>query len=51
MTFFRVIMEVEEPGSDIRELEEVHAVFAGVSQGRLTDQENVLAGQSECYGQ
>lgn len=31
MIFFRVIMEVEEPGSDIRELEEPHAVFPKIS--------------------
>jgi hypothetical protein len=31
MIFFRVIMEVEEPGSDIREFEEPHAVFPKIS--------------------
>jgi hypothetical protein len=38
MIFFRVIMEVEEPGSDIRELEEPHAVFPKISLERLADQ-------------
>ena len=38
MIFFRVVMEVEEPWSDIRELEEPHAVFPKISSARLADQ-------------
>jgi hypothetical protein len=49
MIFFRVVMEVEEPGSDIRELEEPHAVFPKISSDRLADQGNALARQSGCH--
>jgi hypothetical protein len=38
MIFFRVIIEVEEPGSDIRELEGLHAVFSQLSPGHPADQ-------------
>ena len=36
--FFRVITEVDEPGSDIRELGGLHIVYSGVSPDRIIQQ-------------